>query len=84
MGIGRWIGGFLGFINGGPLGALAGYAIGWLFDKGAEALATTPTTRSTTARTETATHTAAIQPSSSMRDSATRSSSRCSCSPRTS
>ena len=36
MGIGRWIGGFLGFINGGPLGALAGYAIGWLFDKGAE------------------------------------------------
>ena len=36
MGIGRWIGGFLGFINGGPLGALAGYAIGWIFDKGAE------------------------------------------------
>lgn len=36
MGIGRWIGGFLGFINGGPLGALAGYAIGWLFEKGAE------------------------------------------------
>lgn len=36
MGIGRWIGGFLGFINGGPLGALAGYAIGWLFDKGTE------------------------------------------------
>lgn len=36
MGVGRWIGGFLGFINGGPLGALAGYAIGWLFDKGAE------------------------------------------------
>ena len=35
MGIGRWIGGFLGFINGGPLGALAGYAIGWLFEKGA-------------------------------------------------
>ena len=36
MGVGRWIGGFLGFINGGPLGALAGYAIGWLFDKGTE------------------------------------------------
>ena len=36
MGIGRWIGGFLGFINGGPLGALAGYAIGWLFEKGTE------------------------------------------------
>ena len=36
MGVGRWIGGFLGFINGGPLGALAGFAIGWLFDKGTE------------------------------------------------
>lgn len=36
MGIGRWIGGFLGFINGGPLGALAGYTIGWLFEKGTE------------------------------------------------
>ena len=36
MGIGRWIGGFLGFINGGPLEALAGYAIGWLFEKGTE------------------------------------------------
>ena len=36
MGIGRWIGGFLGFINGGPLGALAGYAIGWLFEKGTD------------------------------------------------
>lgn len=36
MGVGRWIGGFLGFMSGGPLGALAGYAIGWLFEKGAE------------------------------------------------
>ena len=38
MGVGRWIGGFLGFMSGGPLGALAGYALGWLFDKGAEGL----------------------------------------------
>lgn len=31
--IGRWIGGFLGFIvTGSPLGALAGYALGSLFD----------------------------------------------------
>lgn len=36
MGVGRWIGGFLGFMSGGPLGALAGYTIGWLFEKGAE------------------------------------------------
>ena len=36
MGVGRWIGGFLGFMSGGPLGALAGYALGWLFEKGAE------------------------------------------------
>ena len=36
MGVGRWIGGFFGFMTGGPLGALAGYAIGWLFEKGAE------------------------------------------------
>ena len=32
MAVGKWIGGFLGFINGGPLGALAGYVLGWLFD----------------------------------------------------
>lgn len=36
MGVGRWFGGVLGFMSGGPLGALAGYAIGWLFEKGAE------------------------------------------------
>lgn len=36
MGVGKWIGGFFGFMSGGPLGALAGYAIGWLFEKGAE------------------------------------------------
>lgn len=37
MGAGKWIGGFLGFISGtGPLGVLAGFALGWLFDKGME------------------------------------------------
>lgn len=30
---GRWIGGFLGFMTGGPLGALAGMALGWMFEK---------------------------------------------------
>lgn len=34
MAAGKWIGGFLGFITAGPLGALAGYALGSLFDKG--------------------------------------------------
>ena len=34
MAIGKWIGGFLGFINGGPLGALAGLVLGALFDAG--------------------------------------------------
>lgn len=35
MAIGKWIGGFLGFIvTGSPLGALAGYVIGSLFDSG--------------------------------------------------
>lgn len=35
MAAARWIGGFLGFIaGGGPLGALAGYALGWLFEQG--------------------------------------------------
>lgn len=33
MGAAKWIGGFLGFIAGGPLGALAGMALGWLFDE---------------------------------------------------
>jgi DnaJ like chaperone protein len=32
MGIGKWIGSIIGFMAGGPLGALAGYAIGSLFD----------------------------------------------------
>lgn len=35
MAAAKWIGGFLGFIvGGGPLGALAGYALGWLFEEG--------------------------------------------------
>lgn len=34
MASGKWIGGFLGFITGGgPLGFLAGFALGWLFDQ---------------------------------------------------
>ncbi|MBR5532765.1 MAG: TerB family tellurite resistance protein [Bacteroidales bacterium] len=32
MGFGKWIGGLVGFMAGGPLGALAGFAIGSLFD----------------------------------------------------
>ena len=36
MGIGKWIGGVIGFMAGGPLGALAGYALGSLLDKGLE------------------------------------------------
>ncbi|WP_276866310.1 DnaJ domain-containing protein [Bacteroides heparinolyticus] len=32
MGVTRWIGGIIGFMAGGPLGALAGYALGYLFD----------------------------------------------------
>ncbi len=33
MGFGKWIGGIVGFMAMGPLGALAGYAIGSLFEK---------------------------------------------------
>ena len=33
MGLGKWIGGVAGFIAFGPLGALAGYALGSLFEK---------------------------------------------------
>ena len=40
MAAGKWIGGFLGFITGGPLGALAGFALGYLFDIGLEAVNT--------------------------------------------
>jgi DnaJ like chaperone protein len=34
MAAGKWIGGALGWITGGPLGALVGFAMGYLFDKG--------------------------------------------------
>jgi len=33
MAIGKWIGGILGFINGGPLGALLGFGAGYIYDK---------------------------------------------------
>lgn len=36
MGLGKWIGGAMGFIALGPLGALAGYFIGRLFDRASE------------------------------------------------
>lgn len=35
MKLGKWIGGIMGFMAMGPLGALAGYAVGSLFDKAA-------------------------------------------------
>lgn len=34
MAIFKWIGGILGFIQGGPLGALAGFALGYLYERG--------------------------------------------------
>ena len=34
MAAGKWIGGFLGWMVGGPLGMLAGIIIGSLFDSG--------------------------------------------------
>ncbi len=37
MKYGKWIGGIMGFMTMGPLGALAGFAIGSLFDKAADA-----------------------------------------------
>ena len=33
MGAAKWIGGVLGMIAGDPLGALAGMALGWIFDE---------------------------------------------------
>lgn len=38
MAAGKWIGGVLGFITAGPLGALAGFALGSLFDHGLDAV----------------------------------------------
>lgn len=37
MGAARWIGGIIGFMTGGPLGALAGFVLGSLFDTSASA-----------------------------------------------
>lgn len=81
MGIGRWIGGFLGFINGGPLGALAGYAIGWLFEKGAEGFSDNADNTFDNGTYRNSNAYGGYSVNSSMRASATRSSSRCSCSP---
>ena len=36
MGYGKWLGGLMGFVAMGPLGALAGFAIGFLFDNANE------------------------------------------------
>jgi DnaJ like chaperone protein len=36
MGLGKWIGGIVGFMAAGPLGALAGYAIGSMFENNDE------------------------------------------------
>ena len=38
MGAAKWIGGFLGFITAGPLGALAGFILGSLFETGLDAV----------------------------------------------
>ena len=46
MALGKWIGGFLGFMNGGPLGALAGIVLGGLFDSVLDAV-NTPETQGT-------------------------------------
>lgn len=36
MAMGKWIGGFLGMMVAGPLGAIAGFVLGSLFDKGSD------------------------------------------------
>ena len=46
MALGKWIGGFLGFMSGGPLGALAGIVLGGLFDSVLDAV-NTPETQGT-------------------------------------
>lgn len=38
MAVGKWIGGFLGFMTGGPLGALAGFVLGSIFDNGIDSV----------------------------------------------
>jgi DnaJ like chaperone protein len=47
MALGKWIGGFLGFITAGPLGALAGFALGALFDHGIDQVNTNTETGGT-------------------------------------
>lgn len=46
MALGKWIGGFLGFMSAGPLGALAGIVLGGLFDSMLDAV-NTPETQGT-------------------------------------
>ena len=46
MGLGKWIGGFLGFMSAGPLGALAGIVLGGVFDSMLDAV-NTPETQGT-------------------------------------
>lgn len=46
MALGKWIGGFLGFMSGGPLGALAGIVVGSVFDEMLDAV-NTPDTQGT-------------------------------------
>ena len=36
--MGKWIGGFLGLITAGPLGALAGFVLGSIFDSSVDAV----------------------------------------------
>ena len=46
MAYGKWIGGFLGFMTAGPLGALAGMVLGGVFDTMLDAV-NTPGTQGT-------------------------------------
>ena len=46
MAIGKWIGGILGFMSGGPLGALAGIVLGGVFESMLDAV-NTPETQGT-------------------------------------
>ena len=41
MGAAKWIGGIIGFMAGGPLGALAGFVFGSLFDTDSNAVSYT-------------------------------------------
>ena len=48
MAAGKWIGSFLGWMAGGPLGALAGLVIGAMFDYGMDSVNTPDTGGSAT------------------------------------